>query len=135
TRLDSGAWRIAFTGNRLIARETLEDYALRRAAELAHEKGAGRFAVLDRVYERLTDRTYAYNVRPGRPDAADFHRSGGSSYADPFANRRMTTVVTQVARLDIRPLDDGARAPEAMRVYAVDAVLAGVSPDADVPPR
>lgn len=121
--LDGGAWRIAFTGNQLVERGTLEDYALRRAAELAREKGFARFAVLDRVYERHTDRTYAYNVRPAVGGAHEFKRYGGSSYADPFLNTRTTSIVTQVFRLDIRPFE-GATPPEAMRVvYAVDEVL------------
>ena len=124
TRLEDGTWRIAFAANRLVARDRLEDYALLRAAELARSQGFPRFAVVDRVYERHTDRTYAYNARPGRADARTFHRRAGSSYVDPFANSRITTVVTQVARIDIRPAGAGAAPEGAIRVHDAAEVIA-----------
>lgn len=57
--LDETTYEVRFAGNRLTERQTVEDYALFRAAELAREKGFDSFALLERtVEENTTEKVY-----------------------------------------------------------------------------
>ena len=69
--LDEVTYEVRFAGNRLTERETVENYALFRAAELAREKGFESFALLDRTVEENTTEKLYYDS-PG-PYGAPFH--------------------------------------------------------------
>ncbi|MEX2408892.1 MAG: hypothetical protein WD489_07275 [Rhodovibrionaceae bacterium] len=57
--LDEATYEVRFAGNRLTERQTVENYTLFRAAELAREKGYQSFALLERtVEENTTEKDY-----------------------------------------------------------------------------
>jgi len=62
TRTDGG-YAVRFDGNDTTERQTVEDYALYRAAEIALGDGYPRFAVLDRLVERRVVREPT-SIRP-----------------------------------------------------------------------
>lgn len=62
TRIESDRYRVAFAGNSLTSRETVERYLLYRAAELTVEQGYDWFSMV----ERKTDRTARTVVEPDR---------------------------------------------------------------------
>jgi hypothetical protein len=53
-QVESNRWRIAFTGNSLTSRETVERYLLYRAAELTLTQGYDWFEMVDRQTNRDT---------------------------------------------------------------------------------
>lgn len=123
---EDGAWRVSFTANRITPRETVESYALLRAAEIALKAGFPRFAVMDRVYDVHTDRTYAYNLNP--PGIEPFeHRFRGSTYGDPFSNNQLLTSEWRTAVLVIKPYRDGVP-PGAQRSYDAQETIARLGP-------
>jgi hypothetical protein len=56
--LSDGTFQLAFAGNSRTDRETVETYFLYRAAEHSGELGFSRFALKDKVVERLVQETY-----------------------------------------------------------------------------
>ena len=125
--LEDGAWQVEFTANQLTPREAVEDYALYRAAEIALKNGFDRFAVIDRVYDRHIQRTYAYNLRPPGFDSFEDRFRGGSTYSDPFSNSRLVTSERRTAVLVIRPFRD-APPDGAGRTYDARAVIDRIGP-------
>lgn len=59
--LDEATYEVRFAGNRLTERDTVETYALYRAAELAQEKGHESFALLERTVEEHTQERIYYD--------------------------------------------------------------------------
>lgn len=59
--LDETTYEVRFAGNRLTERETVEAYALYRAAELAREKDYESFALLERTVEEHTQERLYYD--------------------------------------------------------------------------
>ena len=57
-RIETNRWRVTFQGNSLTSRQTVEDYLLYRAAELARSQGYDWFEAVDRATDRHVD-TYA----------------------------------------------------------------------------
>lgn len=53
-KIDANHWRVAFAGNSLTSRETVEKYLLFRAAQLTVEQGYDWFEAADRHTERNT---------------------------------------------------------------------------------
>ncbi len=53
-KLDATHWRVAFAGNSLTSRETVEKYLLNRAAELTLQQGFDWFETTDRHTEKNT---------------------------------------------------------------------------------
>lgn len=59
--IDDATYEVSFSGNTQTDRETVETYALYRAAELAAERGYESFALLDRETEDYVRRNYYYD--------------------------------------------------------------------------
>lgn len=59
--LDEATYEVRFSGNRLTKRDTVENYALYRAAELARENGYESFALLERTVEEHTKERVYYD--------------------------------------------------------------------------
>lgn len=70
-KLEENRFRVAFAGNTLTARETVENYLLYRAAELTLEQGGGHFIVVGRDVDADTT----------------WHTTYDSPYYDPWPNR------------------------------------------------
>jgi predicted small lipoprotein YifL len=68
TRLDRDHWRVAFSGNTLTSRETVERYLLFRAAELTTSQGFDWFMTADKhtdkKSEAFVDPIYGYGWSP-----------------------------------------------------------------------
>jgi hypothetical protein len=76
-RLEPDRFRVAFSGNSLTSRETVEGYLLFRAAELTVQNGYDWFSVVDRNTDRKT-RTYV------DPDPFYYPWYGGYGYWRPY---------------------------------------------------
>jgi hypothetical protein len=53
-RIEADRWRVAFSGNSMTSRETVETYLLYRAAELTLQQGNDWFAIVQRDTEKKT---------------------------------------------------------------------------------
>ena len=127
TWLDEATYEVRFAGNRLTERETVETYALYRAAELAQEKGYQSFALLERTVEEHT-RERVYYDSPGFYHSPFFHRPYGwrhpyNYYPRPYGYwppRRVTqttfSAVATVALFTGAPPDDAVKTYEAAKV-------------------
>ncbi len=73
TMLDNSTARVTFGGNSLTNRETVENYLLYRAAEMAVERGHEYFSLVNQDTEKNT--RVSYNPRPGY---------GYGAYGDPY---------------------------------------------------
>ena len=127
TRMEDGAWRVAFTGNRATRLETAENYALYRAAEITLRGGFERFAVIDREIGQQVERSQAFHHRPPGFDSRERRNDATLLPADPFVDNRMEITITYVARLIIRPYS-GAAPAGAERIYAAREVLDRLGP-------
>lgn len=127
TRLQDGAWRVAFTGNRATRLHTAENYALYRAAEITLGAGFERFAVIDREIGQRVERSQGFGDRPAGFDSRERRQDATLLAADPFVDNRMETTITYVARLIIRPYS-GAAPAGAARLYAAREVLDRLGP-------
>ncbi len=77
TLLDNSTARISFGGNSLTNRETVENYLLYRAAEMALERGHETFSLIDQDTEKDTRVSYS--------NTGTFNRGFGSGFnRDPF---------------------------------------------------
>lgn len=125
--LKNGDWQVQFTANQLTPRDTIEDYALYRAAELTKQRGFDKFAVMDRNYDTHIERTYAYTTRPPGFYSEDQRLMGTTTYFDPFESTRMVTSEWRTAKLVIRPFR-GAVPAGAHRVYSAADEIARIGP-------
>jgi hypothetical protein len=68
TRLNEDRWRVAFSGNTLTSRETVERYLLYRAAELTTSQGYDWFTTTDKHTDKKSeayiDPVYGYGWSP-----------------------------------------------------------------------
>lgn len=123
TRMEDGAWRVAFTGNRATSLATAENYALYRAAEITLRGGFEGFAVIERDIGRQVERSR----RPPGFESRERRQDATLLPADSFVDNRMATTITTVARLIIRPYS-GAVPAGAKRLYAAREVLDRLGP-------
>lgn len=71
-RIEPGRWRVAFSGNSLTSRETVETYLLYRAAELTLQNGHDWFHAVERDTEEHVTLVVRQGPRPdGDPRAFD----------------------------------------------------------------
>lgn len=128
--LDDSTYEVRFAGNRLTEKETVETYALYRAAELAQEKGYESFALLERTVEEHTKERIYYDS-PGFYGSPFYYRPYGwhrpyGYYPRPYggweAPRRVTqtnfSAVATVALFTGAPPDDAVKTYEAAKVLA-----------------
>ncbi len=127
TRMEDGAWRVAFTGNRATSLATAENYALYRAAEITRRGGFQRFAVIDRDVGKQVERSPAFHDRPPGFESRERRQDATLLPADSFVDNRMATTITTVARLIIRPYS-GAAPAGAKRIYAAGEVRDRLGP-------
>lgn len=127
TRMEDGAWRVAFTGNRATRLETAENYVLYRAAEITLREHFERFAVIDREIGQQVERSQSFRDRPPGFDSRERRHDATLLPADPFFDNRMETTITYAARLIIRPYS-GAAPAGAGRTWAARAVLDALGP-------
>jgi hypothetical protein len=127
--LDETSYEVRFAGNRLTERETVETYALYRAAELAQEKGYESFALLERTIEEHTKERVYYDS-PGFYGSPFYY--GPYSWGHPYyyhprpfsywPPRRVTqttfSAVATVALFTGTPPEDAVKTYEAARVIA-----------------
>jgi hypothetical protein len=125
-KLDDATWRVAFTANRFTPRDRAESYALYRAAELALANGFSRFAVMDRNFDRHTERTYADRAFPPGFESPE-SRVSGSGHPDRFESSRLVVNEWLSAVLVVHPYRDKAPAG-AIRVYDARAELDRLRP-------
>jgi hypothetical protein len=94
--IEAGRVRLVFRGNSITERQTVEDYLLYRAAELALERGAEHFTLVGRDVESLT--RPLTEPRFGR---SGFHYAyfspyrGWSPFYDPFWDDVTTRDITR----------------------------------------
>ena len=90
TKIQSDRFRVSFSGNSLTDRDTVENYLLFRAAELAVDNGYESFALVDKDTEKKT-RIVSTGARPGRGFASYdlfYPGYGWRPYYDPYARSR-----------------------------------------------
>jgi len=110
-KLETGAWKVTFTGSDRTTREAVENYALYRAAKLSLEKGATRFAVIDRDFHHDVRRTSIFENQP--PQFLPERDSMPTTVMGADAYERDRTFVTQrlIATVTIVPLTGGMERP------------------------
>lgn len=135
--LDDATYEVRFAGNRLTERETVETYALYRAAELAQEKGYESFALLERTVEEHTKERVYYD-RPGFYGSPFYygpygwHRPYGyyGYYPRPYgawgAPRRVSQ--TNFSAVATVALFTGTPPEEAVKTYDALEVIAELGP-------
>jgi len=124
---------VRFEGNRLTSRETVEQYALYRAAEIAAVNGADRLAILDKTVEEQTRTVRDYDPYPfgfGYGYSSSGRRVVGASYRVPvYATRaRDYTSTTYAAELLVRLVAPGAPNPDDAPVRDVATILRTLGP-------
>ena len=130
-QLEDDRFRVTFSGNRLTARETVENYLLYRAAEITVARGFDHFVVADWEIERST--TY-FSTMIGVGGAFGFGRY--DVFGDPFgtfgsATARPADRYTGYANIVLRR---GARPPGQPETYDARAVLRRLAPAISLPP-
>ena len=105
TKLDNGAWKVSFTGNKQTDRNSIETYALYRAAQLTRDQGATRFMVIDRTYERETQRSYANRTPPSRY-VGETDRHDAVRHPGDFEDSRLVATEQRTATLTILPFTE-----------------------------
>ncbi|WP_119166941.1 CC0125/CC1285 family lipoprotein [Algihabitans albus] len=115
---------VRFAGNWRTDRQTVEDGLLFRAAELADQREAPRFAVHDKTIER---NVYETVETPPFPSwwYRDRYRSRGAYGRFP-PRVRSWTVYTAVMQIEILP--EGVDQPENVQVRETEAVLEELDP-------
>lgn len=103
-QIEANRWRVAFAGNSLTSRETVERYLLYRAAELTLAQGGDWFTTTDRQTDKQTetyvDDPYGFGGAWG-PRWGFYRRGYGWGYGrwgDPFWGRPGPVDVTQVSQ-------------------------------------
>lgn len=115
---------VRFAGNWRTDRQTVEDGLLYRAAELAAQRNAPRFAVHDRTVER---RVYETVDTPPFPSSWYRDRYRWRSTYGRFPPRISTwTVYTAVMKIELLP--EGAEVPQAVSLRTTQAVLDELGP-------
>jgi hypothetical protein len=127
-----GGYVVRFDGNDATGRQTVEDYALYRAAEIALRDGSPRFAVLDRLVERRIVREPT-SIRP--------YSLGYAGHGPPMGYRRSNAllptlrpgdytwrnIVSYSAELVVRPFA-GSPPEGAMRLHDAREVMDRLGP-------
>ena len=121
-QLEDDRFRITFSGNRLTAREAVENYLLYRAAEVTVAHGFDHFVVADWEIERST--TY-FSTMIGVGGSLGFGRY--DVFGDPFATAtaRPADRYTGYANIVLRR---GAKPPGQPETYDARAVLRRLAP-------
>lgn len=132
--LGKGLYRVTFQGNAATSRERVQDYCLFRAAELTLEMGAAKFAVHDKLVERLTQvtrETYAgwgdpYYYGPG------YRYRYYRPYPPPTYQRERTTFRAQ---LTIEPFSGSlpGESSDAFQIYDARATYDQFAPRIERP--
>lgn len=139
-QLAEDRYRVTVSGNEATSRETVEDYLLYRAAELAHQRGAAGFRVVEREVQPVsrTIRTYSGPRRPvGRyflpaPFRNSFYNTDElDELGPPFAASR--ELIRYRLSAEIELLRELPAAPGA-DVYATREVLTRLGPTIRRPP-
>lgn len=104
-KLESGAWKVSFTGNRQTERNAVETYALYRAAQITLKQGATRFMVIDRTYERETQRSYASRTPPSRY-VGETDRHDAVRHPGDVEDSRLVATEQRTATLTILPFTE-----------------------------
>ncbi len=90
-QIENDRWKVAFAGNSLTDRETVETYLLYRAAELTHQQGFDHFKVVTRATEasrRLVQTGFGYEpFYDGFACQYRFYGRAGMIRHDPFRHR------------------------------------------------
>ncbi|MBM3487148.1 MAG: hypothetical protein FJX67_11035 [Alphaproteobacteria bacterium] len=118
-RIAPDRFRVAFLGNTLTDRATVEDYMLRRAAEITLAEGKERFVVIDRDVIELTSQQAIFEGpagrstigEGGRPLDREFH-----GHARTVKRYRAVAIVAIYGRDGTVP--DGERSFEARAILA-----------------
>jgi hypothetical protein len=124
--LGKGLYRVSFQGNSVTSRERTEDYALFRAAELTLELGAEKFAVHDRLTERLTKVTRETYDPWGR-DPFYYGRYGYRQRSFGYRPTFHSEVTTFQAELTVEPFS-GPEPDGGFQVHDAAAVIARFAP-------
>ena len=129
-QLEDDRFRVTFGGNRLTARETVENYLLYRAAEITVARGFDHFVVADWEIERST--TY-FSTMIGVGGAFGYGRY--DVLGDPFgafgsATARPADRYTGYANIVLRR---GAKPPGQPETYDAQAVLRRLAPAINLP--
>lgn len=134
--LAADRYRITASGNEATSRETIENYLLFRAGELALERGYPGFQVVERAVEPVTRyvTTYGYGSGLGRPLGYAFVPGplynpgylGGprEAYSRPFVRYRASAEILLLERLPERPRPD---------VYCARDVITQLAPAINSP--
>lgn len=125
-RLDGSRYRLSFRGAAGTPRETVEETALHRAAELAQTVGEEKFAVLDRLIERQL-RVEPVAVRIRDFDLRDCRDARGSGFPERTLvlnqeNFTYRETVAYTASLVVQPFS-GAPPDGAFQIYDASEVL------------
>ena len=130
-QIEDDRFRVTFSGNRLTARETVENYLLYRAAEITVARGFDHFVVADWEIERRT--TY-FSTMIGVGGGFGYGRY--DVLGDPFggfgsATARPTDRYTGYANI---VLQRGAKPASQPETYDARAVLRRLAPAVRQPP-
>lgn len=129
-QLEDDRFRVTFSGNRLTAREAVENYLLYRAAEITVARGFDHFVIADWQIERST--TY-FSTMIGIGGGLGYGRY--DVLGDPFGGFTPSTArpvdrYTGYANIVLRP---GAKPPGQAEAYDARAVLRRLAPSVSLP--
>lgn len=126
--VEDGTWRVQFAGNTVTDRDTVENYLLYRAAEVADAAACDRFMVLNKDVEPQTRYRGVGYGSPFMYGGFDrFHRRHGYGFAyygpaDYYPTTRYTAYAT------IRCVPPDQPVPATAEVYRTDALLTRLNP-------
>jgi hypothetical protein len=122
-QIEQNRYRIAFSGNAVTPRSTVQNYLLYRAAELTVDSGHDYFIVVDDNLERST--RYHGTVDPWFPGG--YHRHGDPFY-DPFpATLNAYPIDEYTAFADVQ-MFSGEKPADNPRAYDANDVLKRLAP-------
>jgi hypothetical protein len=127
-RLDQNRYRVAFRGNAMTARETVEDYLLYRAAELTLQNSFTHFLVVGRDTEAKTSYRYWIDDYGGR--GWFYHGFPGwyrSPWNRPWGMYDVQPITTYTATAEV-VMFKGPREEGEVKTFDAREVLAAVGP-------
>lgn len=118
-RIAPDRFRVAFLGNTLTDRATVEDYMLLRAAEITVAEGKERFVVIDRDVIEITSQQTIFEGPAGRSTIGEGSRPLDREFyghTRPVKRYRAVAIVALYGREGAAP--DGERSFEARAILA-----------------
>ena len=129
-RVGDDTWRVVYYANTETPRTRVDQLALYRAAELARERGARHFAVMEKDFEREEEQRSIRDAPPPGFETAGAGMGSEATLSVTRDDRRLDERAVSVrlrSELLVRPYD-AAPPSGAMRLYDTETVLRQLGP-------